>query len=103
METLIHIKRMVLAGRVIFTDKAEVEMFADGLTPELICESIINAPAVSKSLRSHDPRTGRPERLYVIKGWTYDGLGIYTKGKIVTREGVEFYYVLVSSKKTTDA
>jgi hypothetical protein len=38
----------------------------------------------------------------VIKGLTYDGLDIYTKGKIMNREGVDVFYVLVSSKRNTD-
>jgi hypothetical protein len=31
------------------------------------------------------------ERLYVIKGMTYDGLDIYTKGKVLTKEGVDLF------------
>ncbi len=42
---------MVLAQRVVFTAKAESEMYADGLTHELVFEAIINAPAISKRLR----------------------------------------------------
>ena len=55
-------------------------MYADGLTHELVFEAIINAPAITKALRSRSPRSGRRETLYVIKGLTYDGLTIYTKG-----------------------
>jgi len=38
----------------------------------------------------------------VIKGLTFDGLDIYTKGNILTKEGVAVFYVLVSSKRSAD-
>ena len=99
---LVRIKRLVLAQRVIFTAKAESEMYTDGLSHEVVFEAIINAPAITKTLRSRNPRSGRRETLYVIKGLTYDGLVIYTKGKIASFEGREVFYVLISSKRSTD-
>ena len=98
MDTLVRIKRLVIARHVLFTQKAESEMAGESLTPELVYESILNAPAVFKSLRSRNPRTKKTEKLYVIKGLTFDGLDIYTKGKILSKEGVDIFYVLVSSK-----
>jgi len=47
-------------------------------------------------------KSGRSETLYVIKGLTYDGLAVYTQGKIATAEGREVFYVLISSKRSTD-
>ena len=102
MDTLVRIKRLVIARNVVFTQKAESEMAADALTPELVYESILNAPTIFKVLRSRSPRTGKAERLYVIKGLTFDGLDIYRKGKILTKEGVAVFYVLVSLKRSTD-
>ena len=102
MDIFIRIKRLVIARRVLFTEKAETEMARDGLSPELVYESILNAPAIFKALRSRNPRTKKAERLYIIKGLTFDGLGIYTKGKILKKEGVDVFYVLVSSKRSTD-
>ena len=102
MDALIQIKRLVIARRVLFTEKAECEMAADVLTPELVYEAIINAPVIFKVLRSRNPKTDRSERLYVIKGLTFDGLAVYTKGKILKQDGVEVFYVLISSKKSTD-
>jgi hypothetical protein len=102
MELFARIKRLVIARNVLFTLKAECEMAADSLTPELVYESILNAPSIFKTLRSRNPRTGKSERLYVIKGMTFDGLDIYTKGKIQTREGIDVFYVLISSKRSTD-
>jgi hypothetical protein len=102
MDIFIRIKRLIVSRRVVFTEKAETEMAADDLTPELVYESILNAPAVFKVLRSRNPKTKQAEKLYVIKGLTYDGLDIYTKGKILTQEGVDIFYVLISSKRSTD-
>jgi len=102
VDIFIRIKRLVVAGRVIFTEKAETEMAAEELTPELVYESILNAPTVFKVIRSRNPHTNRSEKLFVIKGLTFDGLDIYTKGKILTKEGADVFYVLISSKRNTD-
>lgn len=102
MDALVRIKRLVIARNVLFTEKAESEMAADALTPELVYESILNAPTIFKSLRSRNPNTKKTERLYIIKGLTFDGLDIYTKGKILTRKGVDIFYVLISTKRSTD-
>lgn len=102
MDAFVRIKRLVIARRVLFTQKAELEMAADSLTPDLVYESILNAPAIFKALRSRNPRTGKAEKLYVIKGLTFDGLGIYTKGKLLSKEGIDVFYVLISSKRSTD-
>ncbi|MHC4072591.1 MAG: hypothetical protein ACYTGS_11255 [Planctomycetota bacterium] len=77
-------------------------MARDALTPELVYEAILNAPAIFKVLRSRNPKEGKSERLYVIKGLTFDGVDVYTKGKILRKEGVDVFYVLISSKKSTD-
>ncbi|HPC93861.1 MAG TPA: hypothetical protein PLU87_02895 [Sedimentisphaerales bacterium] len=102
MDVLVRIKRLVVYRRVLFTEKAEIEMVRDSLTPELVYEAILNAPAIFKVLRSRNPKAGTSERLYVIKGLTFDGMDVYTKGKILKREGVEVFYVLISSKRSTD-
>ena len=102
MDTLVKIKRLVVSHRVLFTEKAEIEMARDALTPELVYEAILNAPAIFKVLRSRNPKAGRTERLYVIKGLTFDGVDIYTKGKILKEQGIDIFYVLISSKKSTD-
>ena len=38
----------------------------------------------------------------MIKGLTFDGLDIYTKDKILHAKGVDIFYVLISSKSSTD-
>lgn len=102
MDALIRIKRLVISRQVLFTEKAEVELARDSLTPELVYEAILNAPTVFKVLRSRNPKTQQAEKLYVIKGLTFDGVDIYTKGKILKHQDVEVFYVLISSKKSTD-
>jgi hypothetical protein len=63
MDIFIRIKRLVVGRRVLFTEKAETEMAVESLTPELVYESILNAPAIFKVLRSRNPRTKRAEKL----------------------------------------
>jgi hypothetical protein len=99
-DILIRIKRAVLAGRYAFSEKARMEMEANSLTELDVAESILNAVAVYKRLRSHSGlRTQSKEYLYVIQSTNLEGLMIYTKGKLVHEAEAETYYFLVSSKK----
>jgi hypothetical protein len=50
-DALVRVKRLVIARRVQFTLKAEVERVRDGLTVEDVLESIVNANAIKKTLR----------------------------------------------------
>jgi len=60
MSVLIRIKRAVLAGNYVFSGKARIEMQADALTELDVAESILNAVAIYKTLRSTSPyRTSR--------------------------------------------
>src|SRR5580765_2547645 len=100
MDVLIRIKRAVLAGRYAFSEKARVEMENDQLTELDVAESILNAVAIYKRLRSRSPfRPNRREYLYVIQSTNLDGLAIYTKGKLIKEGESETYYFLVSSKR----
>jgi hypothetical protein len=99
-DVLVRIKRAVLAGRYVFSEKARTEMKADGLADMDVVESILNAVAIYKTLRSRSPlRTQRKEYLYVIQSPNLDGLAIYSKGKLVREPALEIYYFLVSSKR----
>ena len=99
-DILVRIKRAVLAGSYAFSEKARIEMEADGLTELDVAESILSAVAVSKILRSTSfQRTQARERLYVIQSTNLSGLLIYTKGKLVVEAESETYYFLISSKK----
>ena len=100
MDVLIRIKRAVLAGRYVFSEKARAEMETDQLTEMDVAESILNAVAIYKRLRSQSPfRPNRREYLYVIQSTNLDGLAIYTKGKLIREGDAETYYFLVSSKR----
>lgn len=99
-DVLIRIKRAVLGGRYAFSEKARIEMEADGLTESDVAESIINAVAIYKRLRSRSPfRSRRVEYLYVIQSTTFDGVMVYSKGKLITEGGEDKFYFLVSSKR----
>lgn len=97
---LVRIKRAVLTGRYAFGEKARLEMEVDGLTELDVAESILNAVAIYKTVRSTSERRARSrERLYIIQSANLNGLSIYTKGKLMSEKGVETYYFLVSSKR----
>ncbi len=99
-DILVRIKRAVLAGRYAFSEKARMEMEADGITELDVAESITNAVAIYKTLRSRSLfRTHPREYLYVIQSTNLNGLMIYTKGKLVREADTETYYFLISSKK----
>jgi len=103
-DVLVRIKRAVLAGRYAFSEKDRLEMeedaIEDAITELDVAESIINAVAIYKKMRSRSPfRTGVWEYLYVIQSTNLSGLAIYSKGKLVKEAGEETYYFLISSKK----
>ena len=100
-DILVRIKRAVLTGHYVFSEKARLEMEADGLTQLDVAESILNAVAIYKRIRSRSSfRKQAREYLYVVQGTNLDGMVIYSKGKLVSEAGTETYYFLVSSKKT---
>jgi hypothetical protein len=102
VDVLIRIKRLAVSHRVEFTWKAELERVRDALTVEDVLESILNANAVKKVLRSRSSaRSRRREHLYVIESPTYRGTWVYTKGTFRKKGGLEVYHVFVSSKIAT--
>lgn len=99
-DVLVRIKRAVLAGRYAFSEKARVEMETDGIMERDVVESILNAVAIYKKVRSTSPvRKRSKEYLYIIQSVNLDGLAIYSKGKLVREAGKDTYYFLVSSKR----
>jgi len=98
-DVLIRIKRAVLAGNYRFSEKALLEMHVDALTELDVAESIVNAVAIYRTLRSRSPFRKSREYLYVIQSPNLAGLAIYTKGKLLREAGMEIYYFLVSSKR----
>jgi hypothetical protein len=86
MNVLIRIKRAVLAGRYAFSEKARGEMETDDLTELDIAESILNAVAIYKRLRSNNPsRTRRREYLHVIQSTNFRWVGNIYRGKARAR------------------
>ena len=99
-DILVRIKRAVLAGHYAFSEKARTEMETDGLTELDVAESIINAVAIYKRLRSRSPRRPRRvEYLYVIQATNLEGIMIYSKGKLVSQGAEVTFYFLISSKR----
>jgi len=99
-DVLVRIKRAVLAGHYAFSQKALLEMEVDRLTELDVAESILNAVAIYKKIRSRNlARTRSREYLYIIQSTNLDGIAIYTKGKLVREDAEEIYYFLVSSKR----
>jgi hypothetical protein len=99
VDVLLRIKRLVIARRVEFTMKATEERLRDGLAVEDVLESIVNANAIKKVLRSRSARrVGAGERLYVIESPTFTGTWVYSKGTVRRKGGQEVFYVFVSAK-----
>ena len=99
-DILVRIKRAVLAGRFKFSKKARLEMAVEGLAESDVLESILNAVAIYKKVRSTSPdRAASKEYLYIIQSVNLDGLVIYTKGKFVRHWGEDTFYFLISSKR----
>jgi hypothetical protein len=99
-DVLIRIKRAVLAGHYAFSEKARQELEMDALMELDVVESILNAVAIYKKIRSTSPnRSMRREYLYIIQSANLDGLAIYSKGKLVREAGIDTYYFLVSAKR----
>jgi hypothetical protein len=100
---LLRIKRCCLDGRIVFTEKAEDEHLADGLARDDVVEAVVNAPAIYKTLRSQSlRRPTRRETLYVVVGFTHDGVLVYTKGAIRRHAGQDYFYVFVSAKRSVE-
>jgi len=84
------------------TDKAGDEMDADDLNVSDVVESIANAQAIAKTLRSSSrARRYAGEKLYVIKSFNLTGTLIYTKGGIAREAKGEYFYILVAAKIAT--
>jgi len=73
-------------------------MARDNITIEMVREAIVSAAIIQKSLRSTSPLRASRETLHVILGQSWSGVIIYTKGKILKKEGKETFYVLISAK-----
>ncbi len=100
-DILVRIKRAIIAGQYVFSKKARIEMEVDRIIEMDVIESILNAVAIYKKIRSQSPfRKNAKEFLYIIQSTNLDGLPIYSKGKLVKEGGRDVFYFLISSKRT---
>ena len=75
----------------------------DNLTTTEVWESLLLATRIAKVIRSrHAPHGLGGEKLYVIKSSCLSGTQIYTKGTFRKDEDAEIFYILISSKVSTD-
>lgn len=101
MDTLTTIKQLIIRRRYLFTQKALNEMDADNLCEYEVLESILNAQFF-RSKRSTSKRRNTPkENVYIIESFSYNNILIYTKGVIRGKGAGKKFYVLISSKRST--
>ena len=75
-------------------------METDGLTEIDVAESILNAVAIYKRLRSRSPQRSKSvEYLYVIQSTNLEGVMVYSKGKLIREHSEDHYYFLISAKQ----
>ena len=99
-DTLRRINHAVHDGNYVFSEKAVIEMEADGLTEHDVVTSILSAPGIYKTMRSLSTyRRHRLEYLHVILGVSSSGITIYTKGKLAREHDADVFYLLISSKR----
>ena len=98
---LVQIKRLVAAGCYEFTLKADLECIADGLRRDDVLESILTAQFVRVKNSKSPWRRGRRERLYIIDGFNFEGIPIYSKG-VIRRLSPDdtVFYILISGKRS---
>jgi hypothetical protein len=100
-DDLIRIKRLVIQGDYIFTDKALDEMYSDSLSKVDVIESILNAQFIRSKNSKSEHKENKKEKTYIIESYSLTGLLIYSKGVIKGPKNNQKYYLLVSSKKST--
>ena len=83
--------------RLRFLNKGASHILSeDGLKELDVLEAITNSKQIEKTLNSTNPITGKKENLDIIKGFTYDNILVYTKGKVDRNQ----FYILISSKRS---
>ena len=99
-DTLVRIKRAILAGHYAFSEKASIELEADGLTELDVAESIVNAVAIYKTIRSTSPVASN--RQGISAHHSKHQLGRHDdlqQGQAGARGWGGAYYFLISSKR----
>ena len=98
---LVKVKRLVAGGHYEFTLKADLECARAGLLREDVIESILTAQFLRVKNSSSPWRKGRREQLYIIDGFNFEGVPIYSKGVIrrVSEHETDFY-IIISGKRS---
>lgn len=101
MDVLIRIKRAVLAGRYVFSEKekARCEMETDDLTEVDIAESITERRRDIQESSVNQSVLKKKTRIPLYNSKPKFGRFGNPMGKLVEEAGVETYYFLVSSKE----
>lgn len=98
---MVKIKRLVAAGHYEFTLKADLECAADGLLRDDVIESILGAQTFRIKNSVSPWRRNRRERLYIINGFNFEGVPIYSKGVIrKLSEHESDFYIIISGKRS---
>lgn len=100
MDLLTHIKQLVIRRRIGWTVQALEQMLFDGLTREDVIESIVNARRLLLKRSTSPGRRARREKVCIIRGMSYSGFMIYTKGAIRKSRIGEVFYVMISAKRS---
>jgi hypothetical protein len=98
---LVKVKRLVAAGRYEFTLKADLECAADGLLRDDVIEAILGAQSLRVKNSDSPWRKNRREQLYIINGFNFEGVPIYSKGVIrKLSEHESDFYIIISGKRS---
>jgi hypothetical protein len=97
--TLTRIKRLVLAGRILWTLQAENQLSESGLDRQTVIEAILSAQFLETKRSISSRRQSPGERMHIIKSFSFDGVFVYVKGIIRRVNGLEQFYIVVSAKR----
>jgi hypothetical protein len=96
---LTKIKRLVLAGRILWTLQAENQLSEAGLDRQTVIEAILSAQFIETKRSVSSRRQSRSELVHIIKSFSFDGVFVYVKGVIRRINGEEQFYIVVSAKR----
>ncbi len=97
--TLTKIKRLVLAGRILWTLQAESQLSESGLDRQIVIEAILSAQFLETKRSVSLRKQSRGELVHIIKSFSFDGVFVYVKGVIRRVNGQEQFYIVVSAKR----
>ncbi len=102
VDVLLFIKSLVLRERVIFTEKARIEMETDNLLQIEVLESILNARRLRTKISTSPYHRSRREKVFIFNSKSFQGIPIYTNGVLRKERGEFYFYVFLSAKRSTN-